>query len=348
MRSTRTRSFPAALLIAAIALLVGTASAGAATIPLKGGEVAWGVKESFRKYVKGPIAQGKIEVSGGATEAADGTFRFPVGSGSYDLATHVTEVQATGTVHFTGHYEGTPTPQLDVTITNPRVVFGGETGTVYADVSSKAFAPGEPESFPNAEFAALDTSGVIPGMTAEAVTMNAVPAKLTKEGSEAFAGFYTEGTALDPVTVIATFEPTPKKEDTRPADPTPTPPPTPITTPAPVVGKAKVAVLKGTRKIGANGVVKLAGLACPSGGSVCRTVVPKHVGARIGGERYLIGVMAPKKIGAGKSAAVRARLPRPARKALGGGKLTIAVPVKLKANGKVVKQTLKVKIGGKH
>jgi hypothetical protein len=176
--------------------------------------------------------------------------------------------------------------------------------------------------------------------------MNAVPAKLTKEGSEAFAGFYTEGTALDPVSVIATFEPTPKKEDPKPADPTPTP--TPITTPAPVVGKAKVAVLKGTRKIGANGIVKLAGLACPSGGSVCRTVVPKHVGARIDGERYLIGVMAPKKIGAGKSAAVRARLPKPAREALGGGKLTIAVPVKLKANGKVVKQTLKVKIGGKH
>ena len=148
MRSARTRSLPIALLMAAVVLLLSAASAAAATIPIQGGEVDWGVKESFRKYVKGPIANGKIEVSGGAVEAADGTFVFPVGSGKYDLTTHVTEVQATGTVHFTGHYEGTPTPQLDVTITNPRVVFGGETGTVFADVFSKAFSPGEPESFP--------------------------------------------------------------------------------------------------------------------------------------------------------------------------------------------------------
>jgi hypothetical protein len=131
--------------------------------------------------------------------------------------------------------------------------------------------------------------------------------------------------------------------------PAQTPPETtPITSPAPIVGKAKIAVLKGTQTIGAGGVVTLASLACPSGGTVCKTVVPRHVGVRIGGERYLIGVMAPKKIGAGKSADVRARLPKAAREALGGGKLTIALPVTLKANGKAVKQTLKVKIGGKH
>jgi hypothetical protein len=122
---------------------------------------------------------------------------------------------------------------------------------------------------------------------------------------------------------------------------------TPIRTPLPPVGKAKIGVSKGTQTIGSDGVVTLAGLTCPTGGTNCKTVVPKHVGVRIGGERFLIGVMAPKTIGAGKSAEVRARLPKAAREALGGGKLTIALPVTLKANGKVVKQTLKVKIGGK-
>jgi len=230
MRSARTRSLPIALLVGAIVLLVSAASAAAATIPIKGGEVDWGVKESFRKYVKGPIANGQIEVFGGAVEAEDGTYRFPVGSGNYDLTTHVTEVQATGTVHFTGHDEGAG-PQLDVTITNPRVVLGGETGTVFADVFSKAFTPGEPESFPDVEFAALDTSAVIPGFSSEAVTMTGIPAELTEEGSKAFAGFYGKGTKLDPLSLTAAFDPTPapeepKMEEPKAADPAPTPTPT--------------------------------------------------------------------------------------------------------------------------
>jgi hypothetical protein len=128
----------------------------------------------------------------------------------------------------------------------------------------------------------------------------------------------------------------------------------PVTTPEPVapistpLPKAKVGVLKGTQMVGSNGVVKLASLICPIGGAACKTVIPKHVGARIGGERYLIGVIAPKTIGAGKSAAVRAKLPKGARAALGDGKLTITLPIKLKANGSVIKKTLKVKIAGKH
>src|SRR3954454_12069138 len=119
MRSARTRSLSIVVLLAAIALLVSAASAAAATIPIKGGQVDWGVKKSFREYVKGGIAKGQIEVSGGATEAADGTFVFPVGSGTYDLATHTTEAQGTGSVHFTGHFsEGVPA--LDLTFSNPR------------------------------------------------------------------------------------------------------------------------------------------------------------------------------------------------------------------------------------
>src|ERR1700712_4613784 len=142
MPSAPTRSLPIPLLLSAIVLLLSAASAAAATIPIQGGEVDWGIKESFRNYVKGPIAQGQIEVSGGAVEAEDGTFRFPVESGTYDLTTHVTEVQSIGTVHFTGHFSG-GVPALDVTIAAPRVILGGETGTVFADVASKAFTPGE-------------------------------------------------------------------------------------------------------------------------------------------------------------------------------------------------------------
>ena len=111
----------------------------------------------------------------------------------------MTEVQATGTVHFTGHYEGTPTPQLDVTITNPRGDLRWRNRDGLRRCLQQSVLTGEPESFPNAEFAAARHQRVIPGFSSEAVTMTAIPAKLTEEGSEAFAGFYSEGTVLDPV-----------------------------------------------------------------------------------------------------------------------------------------------------
>jgi hypothetical protein len=343
MRSARTRSLPIALLVGAIVLLVSAASAAAATIPIKGGEVDWGIKESFRKYVKGPIADGKIEVSGGAVEAADGTFQFPVSSGSYDLTTHVTEVQGTGTVHFTGHYEGTPTPQLDVTITNPRVVFGGETGTVFADVFSKAFSPGEPESFPNAEFAALDTSGVIPGGSSEAVTMAGIPAKLTKEGSEAFAGFYGEGTVLDPVSLIAAFEPTPapeepKKEEPKPADPALAPTP-----PMPTLQSSG-----GPSKLGGGGSATVATITCSST-EPCTLQAPKNVKFKVGGKSFSAKVIAPKWILAGKSGKVVVKVPKSALEELGGGKAKISLKLVLgtgtQSTTQVVKATLKGQAG---
>jgi hypothetical protein len=343
MRSAPTRSLPIALLLSAIVLLVSAASAAAATIPIKGGEVDWGVKESFRKYVKGPIANGQIEVSGGAVEAEDGTYRFPVSSGSYDLTTHVTEVQATGTVHFTGHYEGTPTPLLDVTITNPRVIFGGETGTVFADVFSKAFSPGEPESFPNAEFAALDTSGVIPGFSSEAVTMTAIPAKLTKEGSEAFAGFYTEGTKLDPVSLTAAFDPTPapeepKKEEPKAADPAPAPTPTPTLTMPTLKPSA------GASKLGGGGSATVATITCSST-EPCSLQAPKNVKFKVGGKSFSAKVIAPKWILAGKSAKVTVKVPKSALEELGGGKAKISLKLVLgtgtQSTTQLVKATLK-------
>lgn len=343
MRSTGRRSLSIGL-VAVMALLVSVASAAAATIPIKGGEVDWGIKESFRKYIEGPAAKGKIEVSGGAVRAADGTFVFPVGTGTYDTTTHTTEVEATGTVHFTGH-EGL----LDVTFSNPRVVLGGESPAVFADVSSKAFAPGEPEAFPGVEFASLDLSGVAPVFGAESVTLSAIPAVLTEAGSKAFAGFYKAGTALDPLGVTASFAPTkppveePKAEPQKPADNPPPPAPAPAAPAAPT----KPVAFTGVQKLGANGVAKVASLACPSGGATCTTTVPKRLGATIAGQRYVLGVMAPKKIGAGKSATVRVHVPRAAREALGAKKHQVKMTVALHANGTTVKQVVKVKIAGR-
>jgi hypothetical protein len=357
MRSAPTRSLPIALLLGVIALFAGAAPAAAATIPIEGGEVDWGIKESFRNYVKGPIAGGQIETSGGAVEAADGTFVFPVSSGTYDLTTHVTEVESSGTVHFTGHYSG-GVPALDVTITAPRVILGGATGTVFADVSSKAFTPGEPESFPNAEFAALDTSASPPDFEGDAVTVAGIPAELTEEGAEVFAGFYTPGTELDDVSVTAAFSPTappaggggteepkaeepktgeaPKAEGAKPADPAPSP--------AAVPAMPTLKSGGGAAKLGGGGAAAVATIACPSS-EACTLKAPKNVAFKVGGRSFGAKVIAPHWILSGRSGKVAVKVPKAALEALGDGKATITLKLVLgtgsQTTTKVVKATLK-------
>src|SRR5687767_9472744 len=74
--------------VAVIAVSPAAAQGGPPTIPFTSGEADWGIKQSFRNYIKGPIAHGAIAVQAPASENADGTFRWAFASGSYDLATH--------------------------------------------------------------------------------------------------------------------------------------------------------------------------------------------------------------------------------------------------------------------
>jgi hypothetical protein len=361
MRSTGLRSIPIALVLAAIALLATAATAAAATIPIKGGEVDWGIKESFRNYVKSPFAGGQIEVSGGAAEAADGTYKFPVGSGTYDLTTHTTSVDAAGTVHFTAHFEG-GVPALDMTVSNPSVVLEGETGTVFADVTSKSLTTGEIVDYPGVEFATPDTSGSAPSFEGETVTVAGIPAELTAEGAEAFAGFYSAGTALDPLGVVASFEPTspPTEEGEKPGDGKPsdegakTDPPSesqppasdPAPAPAPVLPLPKLRSASGAAMLGGGGAAKVATISCPTA-QACTLKAPKSVKFKAGGKQWSAKVIAPHWILAGKSGKVTVRVPRAALAELAGGKAKISLKLVLgigtQSSTQMVKVTLKAR-----
>jgi Htaa len=350
MRSTGLRSIPIALALAAVALLVSATAAAAATIPIKGGEVDWGIKASFRSYIKSPIANGKIELSEGAVEAADGTYVFPVESETYDLESHATSVQTKGTVHFTGHYSG-GVPALDMTVADPRVVLEGETGTVFADVVSKSLETGEIVNYPGVEFATLDTSGVAPSFEGEAVSLAGIPAKLTAAGAEAFAGFYTAGTALDPLGVVASFDPTPppveeekkaddpKPDDSKPADPAPTPAPV---LPMPKLRKAA----GGAAMLGGGGAAKVATISCPTA-QACTLKAPRNVKFEAGGRQWSAKVIAPHWILPGKSGKVTVKVPRAALAELAGGKAKISLKLVLgvgtQSSAQVVKATLKAR-----
>ncbi|MFB9662401.1 HtaA domain-containing protein [Glycomyces mayteni] len=164
----------------AAALLLWAAPAHADE--LSGGRLDWGVKESFRSYITGPIAQGEVQTGDGAS-AADGAYRFHSAAGSYEDGTAVVDYQ--GWVYFWGH-DG----ELDLTFANPSVEYSGSSGTLYVYVNGA-----------RTDMASL--SGASLRADGGTVAVSDAAATLTANGASAFAGYYEAGQELDPVSFSA-------------------------------------------------------------------------------------------------------------------------------------------------
>ncbi|MGW6292102.1 HtaA domain-containing protein [Streptomyces sp. NPDC055058] len=157
------------------------------------GTLGWGVKDSFRAYVVGPVAKGEVTVSAGAKQAAgNGAFTFPDASGTYDTEAGSLKAAFKGAVNFKGH-EGNGTHGLDLTLTDLRATLKGGSGTLSADVTSLGKT--------SQDVVLAELKAKSPRLTAKSdvITVNGVAATLTKAGATAFGDFYTAGTALDPV-----------------------------------------------------------------------------------------------------------------------------------------------------
>ncbi|WP_432128278.1 HtaA domain-containing protein [Streptomyces sp. bgisy082] len=217
----------AALGTGAVVLALPAAAEGAPPLPLTDGTLDWGIKQSFRSYLAQPFAHGRITVEDGARQAADnGVFTFVDGVGTYDTKTHGTATAFAGGVHFEAHQGA-----LDIRISDVRLSTKGSaepTGEITADVVTKE-KDGTFSTRSDIPFAALDMTGVRPAQGAGgAMVFKDIPAKLTKDGAAAFAGFYKEGDALDAATLTV-------KAGSRPTTPPPTtePPTTEPTSPEP-------------------------------------------------------------------------------------------------------------------
>ncbi|MEU1825387.1 HtaA domain-containing protein [Streptomyces abikoensis] len=170
---------------------------------VSGGRLDWGIKSSFQSYVTGPIAQGGWELQGGAATIGGSRFRFHSAKGSHAPGSGAFEAAFSGGVHFTGHRKPDGSHELDLTISRPTVRVAGGAGTLYADMTSKAKGTGGVTTATQVPLAALDVSGVDLRGGGTHVGLADVPATLTEQGAKAFAGYYTQGTALDPVTLSA-------------------------------------------------------------------------------------------------------------------------------------------------
>ncbi|MDO7883405.1 HtaA domain-containing protein [Salinibacterium soli] len=151
----------------------------------------WGVKESFRTYVTGPIAHGTITTLGDAGRRGDlFTFAATTG-GTFSGATGTGTALYSGGVNFFGHAGA-----LDLTLSDPSIrVDSASSAVLLLSVDGGEAIP----------FATLDLASASRTSSDDTITWAGAPASLTAEGAAAFTvGGYTAGTALDPVTFVVT------------------------------------------------------------------------------------------------------------------------------------------------
>lgn len=208
------RTAVVAALTALAAALLPAAAAHAEERTVRGGRLDWGIKSSFQSYVTGPIAQGSSTLQGGAATVGGSQFRFHSAKGSYDPDGGAFSAGFSGGVRFTGHKKG-GSYELDLTISRPTVKVSGGSGTLYADMVSKEKGTGKVTSTPQVPLASLDVSGIDMKGGTGPIALNNLPATLTSQGAKAFAGYYTAGTALDPVSLSTDL--VAKSGDTKPS-----------------------------------------------------------------------------------------------------------------------------------
>lgn len=166
-----------------------------------GGDLTWGVKESFRSYISGTIAHGSWEVSDGATYETP-MFGWSNPTGEIDASTGEGTVSFNGLIHFTGH-DGA----LNLQMSNPSIQFSGDgTAQLLLDTTSQR-ANGEIAiDEEQAYIGKIEGIGDIDPSSGEVAFVDA-PAVLTADGADAFGGFYGSGDDLDPITLTLQLVP---------------------------------------------------------------------------------------------------------------------------------------------
>ncbi|WP_329165568.1 HtaA domain-containing protein [Streptomyces sp. NBC_01267] len=197
------RALVVVLLAGLLGALLPAYTAQAASRTVQGGRLDWGIKSSFQSYVTGPVAKGSWGLLGGAATVGGSQFRFHSATGSYDPDSGSFSAGFSGGVRFTGHRKADGSHELDLTISRPTVRISGGRGTLFADMVSKSRSTGRVTTSTQVPLAALGLSGIDMRGGGSPVALDSVPATLTSQGATAFAGYYTAGTALDPVSLSA-------------------------------------------------------------------------------------------------------------------------------------------------
>ncbi|KAM9863179.1 HtaA domain-containing protein [Leucobacter sp. BZR 635] len=180
--------------------LLGPANpAGAATrdaaqqCTVEAAELRWGVKERFRNYISGSIANGEWVTEGGVTYETP-TFEWQNGEGSVEADLRNGRIEFAGQVHFTGHGGAM---QLD--LQDPSLVFTGPTTAQLVMDMGSVDTEGTRLELQPVVAADVDLAGAATG-DGSSYTIENAPVRLTAAGAVAFNGEYgdySEGELLD-------------------------------------------------------------------------------------------------------------------------------------------------------
>ncbi len=141
-----------------------------------GGSMDWGFKQSFRSYIEGPIAKGSF--SGGGFTASGGAINVNAGG--------IGRVNFGGTITATGHGG-----ELDLRIADVSVqITGPSSGVLYGTLT---------QGGTGGYMAIADLSFSSVSVGDSGLRVSGSSATLTGSAAAAFGGFYSAGTALDPV-----------------------------------------------------------------------------------------------------------------------------------------------------
>jgi hypothetical protein len=181
------------LLPAAVTL----SSASAATTQITEGHLDWGFKRSWRNY----IGVDGTTLSGGVVRNEDGTFRFPVESGTYDDATRTTVISFAGAARFQLYYEynapgryalDSQWSDLELTISPTEQLLRGDYQGYPRDDPG-----GELETLEHVVLAKMDIGTATTSFDGGTSTW----ADIFAVAGSGFSALYPEGTVVDPLTV---------------------------------------------------------------------------------------------------------------------------------------------------
>jgi len=219
-RSTRRRTAAAGL---AVALAAGVTALTAAPATAAEGEIGtWGVRQSYRNYINGPIAHGEVEVGGGvvwleAPGNGKGPFTWPVADATFNEATGSGTVNFEGSVAFRGHKNTSDEWIMELELADLTLDIDGDEAVLSADLTYRPFVAADPnlpappqEQADDAPFASIDLSGEDLTLDGNgAFTIDAAPAVGVAETMELIGWDQFYGTStpdLDPFSTTVTPE----------------------------------------------------------------------------------------------------------------------------------------------
>ncbi|WP_062069105.1 HtaA domain-containing protein [Demequina sediminicola] len=147
------------------------------------GNLTWAISESFNAYVTGPVGQGSITASAGATDKPE-RFTFTADGGNADVTLGKGTAQFRGTVAYSAHHG-----QLTLSIENPFIRVTSPNSAVLSVMTGGQ----------RIDFANLNLGAAARVAGTNAATFSDVPATLTSDGAAVLRS--TAGSAIAPLTV---------------------------------------------------------------------------------------------------------------------------------------------------